>query len=82
MTNMATRKPARYNVAEAKARFSALVRKAMAGEDVIIAKDNKPILKLVPLEPPKRRREPGSAKGKIGIAPDFDEVPTDFDEYV
>lgn len=70
---MAERKPLQFNVAEAKARFSALVRKALSGEDVIIAKDNKPVLRLVPLEPARGRREPGSAKGKIWMAPDFED---------
>jgi len=68
------------NVAEAKARFSELVRKALSGEEVIIARDNKPILKLVPLES-KARRVPGSAKGKIWIGPDFDEPLEDFRDY-
>ena len=34
-----------YNIHEAKAQFSALVRKAMLGEEIIIAKDNKPVAK-------------------------------------
>ena len=38
-----------FNIAEAKARFSELVQKALLGEEVIIAKDHKPLLKLVPL---------------------------------
>lgn len=71
----------RYNIAEAKARFSELVQRAMLGEEVIIAKGHKPLLKLVPLEESKRRR-PGSAKGRIWMAPDFDATPDDFTDYV
>jgi prevent-host-death family protein len=75
--------PRVFNIAEAKARFSELVQKAMMGEDVIIAKDNKPVLKLVPLEQAKRQqRQPGSAKGQVWIAPDFDQLPDDFKDYV
>jgi prevent-host-death family protein len=82
MTCMATRRSAtRFNVAEAKARFSELVRKALSGEEVVIARDNKPILKLVPLERTRLRRRPGSAKGKVWMAPDFDETPEDFADY-
>jgi len=40
-----------FNVAEAGARFSQLIQKALAGEDVVIAKDNKPLVKLVPTTP-------------------------------
>jgi prevent-host-death family protein len=70
-----------YNVANAKAHFSDLVREALLGEEVIIAKDNKPVLKLVRLEP-RGPRTPGSAKGQIHMAPDFDKTPADFDDYV
>ena len=73
--------PAVFNVAEAKARFSALVRQALAGEEVVIAKDNKPLLRLVPLEPPTGPRRPGSAKGAGRLAPDFDATPAEFAEY-
>lgn len=76
-----TRKPVVFNVAEAKARFSALVRQALAGEDVVIAKDNKPVLRLVPLEKASGPRKPGSAKGRVRMAPDFDATPPEFDEY-
>lgn len=67
---------AQFNIAEAKARFSELVQKTMLGEEVIIAKDGKPVAKLVPLEPPRHARKPGSAKGKIRIALTSIEHPT------
>jgi antitoxin (DNA-binding transcriptional repressor) of toxin-antitoxin stability system len=85
MTNMAgKRSPARhYNVAVAKARLCDLVRKALLGEDVVIAKDNKPLVKLVPLTPaPSRDRTPGSAKGQVTMSADFDRTPDDFVDYV
>jgi prevent-host-death family protein len=71
-----------FNVAEAKARFSELVQKAVSGEEIVIAKDNRPLLKLVPLAVPGRNRRPGSAKGRVWMAPDFDRTPDDFAEYV
>ena len=73
---------AQFNVAEAKARFSELVQKAVSGEEVVIARDNRPLLRLVPLPAPGGRREPGSAKGRIWMAPDFDRTPEDFEDYV
>jgi prevent-host-death family protein len=74
---------AHFNIAEAKAQFSALVQRALMGEEVIIAKDNKPVLRLVPLlQPSDQPRQPGSARGKIWMAPDFDDTPEDFKEYL
>lgn len=73
----------KFNIAEAKAHFSELVQKAMLGEEVIIARDNKPVARLMPLEKPRQLRKPGSGKGQIlFIAPDFDAIPEGFEDYV
>ncbi len=73
----------RFNIAEAKSHFSELVKRAMLGEEVIIAKDNKPLVKIVPVERPKGPRKPGSGKGQVlYIAPDFDATPEGFKDYV
>jgi antitoxin (DNA-binding transcriptional repressor) of toxin-antitoxin stability system len=50
----------------------------MLGEEVIVAKENKPVVKIVPMRPAKRK--PGTGKG-ICMSPDFDEPPEDFREY-
>jgi len=71
-----------FNVAEAKARFSELVQKAVSGEEVVIARDNRPLLRLVPLPATGGPRKPGTAKGRIWMAPDFDRTPEDFEDYV
>ncbi|MEW6429757.1 MAG: hypothetical protein AB1568_17185 [Thermodesulfobacteriota bacterium] len=48
----------------------------------MIARDNKPLLRLSPIIESKKERRPGSAKGQLlAIAPDFDELPPDFKEY-
>jgi prevent-host-death family protein len=70
---------AQFNVASAKARFSELIQRAMLGEEVIVTKENKPVVKIVPLKPVKRK--PGTGKG-IWMAPDFDEPLDDFREYM
>ena len=57
---------------EAKSKLSELIDQAIVGEEVVISKSGKPIAKLVPLEEPIRNRKPGSAKGKLVIADDFD----------
>jgi len=71
-----------FNIGEAKAHLSDLVQKALLGEEIIIARDNKPLLRLVPIEPPQRTRQPGSGKGQLlHMAEDFDATPDDFAEY-
>jgi prevent-host-death family protein len=70
-----------YNIAEAKSHFSELIKRALLGEEILIARDNKPLLKLTPILRAKKKRSPGSAKGKIFIAPDFDTLEDDFKEY-
>lgn len=71
-----------YDIAEAKARFSELLQKAMLGEEVVIARDTLPLARLVPVGPIRATRLPASANGKIiAIAPDFDDPLTDFQDY-
>jgi prevent-host-death family protein len=72
-----------YNIAEAKSHFSELVKRALLGEEIVIARDNKPLLRLAPVTDGRKKRQPGSAKGQIlSVAPDFDQLPADFTEYV
>jgi prevent-host-death family protein len=71
-----------FNIAQAKSRFSELVDKALLGEEIVISRDNKPLLKLVPVGS-SIRRAPGSAKGEIlYVADDFDAPLSDFADYV
>ncbi len=60
------------NIGEAKSKLSKLINQVIAGEEVIIAKSGKPVAKIVPLEKPIQDRKPGSAKGRIIIADNFD----------
>ena len=68
------------NISEAKAKLSALVEKVLAGQEVIIGKAGKPVAKLVKYKSQETDRQPGVLKGKIKIASDFDELPTDIAE--
>ena len=60
------------NLYEAKTQLSRLVDEAAGGEEIVIAKAGKPRARLVALRPPRRKRRPGGAKGRIRIAKDFD----------
>ncbi len=73
---MTTKKP--LNVAEAKARLSALVQRAAAGEEIVIARNGVPQARLIAL-PARAERIPGKGTGKWKVAEDFDDpLPEDL----
>ncbi len=57
---------------EAKTGLSALVDRAAAGEEVVIAKNGVPRAKLVPVRFAGKPREPAGAIRVRHLAPDFD----------
>jgi prevent-host-death family protein len=60
------------NIYDAKTRFSQLVDKAAAGEDVIVSRNGKPLVRITRLDSARRQIQFGILEGKIIIAPDFD----------
>ncbi len=68
------------NVAEAKAKLSQLIEQALSGEEVVIAKHGKPLVKLVPVELDTSPRDLTKRvwEGELWIADDFDELPDDL----
>jgi prevent-host-death family protein len=69
------------SIHDAKTNFSKLVARAEAGEEIIVRRGSKPVAKLVRYDPPKQPRQLGRLKGRIWIAPDFDEIPEGFEDY-
>ncbi|HLP90404.1 MAG TPA: type II toxin-antitoxin system prevent-host-death family antitoxin [Nostocaceae cyanobacterium] len=69
-------------LAEASQNLPALIEATLSGEEIIIIKDNEPVVKLIPVLPVKRRRQPGSAKGMVTMTDDFDAPLEDFQEYM
>lgn len=64
------------NVYEAKTHLSQLLDRAAAGEEIVIARNGRPVARLVALkESAPRRREPGAWAGQVSIAADFDDLP-------
>jgi prevent-host-death family protein len=59
------------NVHEAKTHLSRLLVRVEAGEEVVIARAGRPIARLVPVRPTRRRRQPGRFAGQGRIASDF-----------
>ena len=70
------------NVHQAKTNLSKLIQKVVDGEEVIIAKGNQPVVKMILVDNLKPKRQLGTAKGMIKISDDFDEPLEDFKEYL
>jgi len=60
------------NMHQAKSSLSRLVERALRGEEVVIARNGEPLVKLVPIPKERKPRLPGRGKGKIWISPDFE----------
>ena len=70
-------------IAEARDRLEELLAKAENGEDVVIVRDDGSTFAVVPTQPTlKKRGFVGSARGKIWMADDFDEIPEGFEPYL
>lgn len=67
---------------EAKTHLVDLIEAATAGEEVFIQKNEEIAVQLVPRAVKRRKRQFGSAKGLITMAPDFDAPLEDFKEYM
>jgi prevent-host-death family protein len=63
---------ATVNIYDAKTRLSQIVDKAASGEDVVVSRNGKPLVRITRLEGPKRRIRFGVLKGQVTIAADFD----------
>ncbi|MDJ0818675.1 MAG: type II toxin-antitoxin system Phd/YefM family antitoxin [Desulfobacterales bacterium] len=71
------------NIHEAKTQLSKLIQAAISGKQVIIAKGNKPVVRLEVLPEAQGIRVIGNAKGLIlAMDDDFDEPLEDFREYM
>ncbi len=60
-----------------------LLEIASTGEEIIITKDNQPMVKIISAHPSSQRLPLfGSDKDRIGITDDFDEPLEDFKDYM
>jgi len=67
------------SVEEAKKNFSSVLDLVAAGEDVVLCQEGQPVVRVTALPAKSGHRTPGTAKGMITIAPDFD-APLSDDE--
>lgn len=64
----------KIDIREAGVRLSELGELAWKGEEIVVTKDDEPYLCLTPYRKAKTKRKLGVLKGKIWIAPNFDET--------
>jgi antitoxin (DNA-binding transcriptional repressor) of toxin-antitoxin stability system len=69
-------------LAEAAANLPHFVEMATQGEEIVIVKDDQPVVKLSSILPKRHPAKAGSAKGLVWISDDFDEPLEDFKEYM
>lgn len=69
------------NIHDAKTHLSKYIAKVVAGEEIVIAKSGKPLVKLSLYEEETSVRKGGQLKGLIKIGPDFDApLPDEIDK--
>jgi antitoxin (DNA-binding transcriptional repressor) of toxin-antitoxin stability system len=68
-----------YGIGEAKTQLSKLVHMAEEGEEVVLRRGRKPVVRLVAIGPEEagERRRPGRMRGRVSVPDDFDEWPED-----
>lgn len=62
------------NIHEAKTHLSRLVERVEAGEEVVIARAGRPVARLIRFRPRTDPRTPGFWRGRVHLAPDFDQT--------
>ena len=66
------------SVHEAKTHLSRLIEKVLAGEEVVIARNREPVVRMIREAPPKKKPLLGALKGKITFDESFfDPLPED-----
>jgi antitoxin (DNA-binding transcriptional repressor) of toxin-antitoxin stability system len=56
---------------KAKTELPRLIERACRGEEIVIARGKKPVVRLVAIEDKAGQRKPGAWKGKITVGPEF-----------
>ena len=62
---------ANVSVYNARAEFSRLIERALAGEEIVITKRGKPAVRLVPVAQDQPKRRPGALEGKLTVPESF-----------
>ncbi len=68
-----------FGMHEAKTKLSQLVERAESGEEIVIARNGTPAVRLVPVaRTSSLAAVRGAWRGQVQIAEDFDELPPDI----
>jgi len=65
------------SIAEAKNRFTDLIRIVADGEQVVITRHGRPVAQIAPPPPERRKVRLGGMKGKIRLLPGWDDPITE-----
>ncbi len=60
-----------FTIHKAKTNLSRLIEKACKGEEIVIARGAKPVVRLVAIEDQRGNRKSGAWRGKVHIGPEF-----------
>jgi antitoxin (DNA-binding transcriptional repressor) of toxin-antitoxin stability system len=70
---------------QAEGHLAEIIEKLSPGEEILLTRDDKPVatIKAAPPPPSGKLRQLGTLKGTVlYIAPDFDDIPEGFEEYL
>ncbi|HEY5318781.1 MAG TPA: type II toxin-antitoxin system prevent-host-death family antitoxin [Solirubrobacteraceae bacterium] len=71
-----------YNMHDAKTHLSRLAERAAQGEEIVIARNGRPLARLGPLTETRKPIKFGLWKGKVWTSEDFDgPLPPDIQRY-
>ncbi|MGO9863072.1 MAG: type II toxin-antitoxin system Phd/YefM family antitoxin [Terriglobales bacterium] len=56
---------------KAKTELSRLIARACQGEEIVIARGKKPVVRLVAIGDKTGQRKPGALRGKLKVGPEF-----------
>lgn len=65
-----------FNIHDAKTQLSRIIARVEAGEEIVISRDGRPVVKVVRLDTAVRRTARGSLRGHLAYADDWDSPET------
>jgi len=70
-----------FDIEDAKRDLLRLIDDALAGEEIVIGRNGKPLVRLVPVPRKPEARVPGRLKGRVWISPDFELTDEEIDDF-